>query len=226
MKRILMLLCSLLISLNIAADGHITEIQKLIDDGDYETAKRKITHYQKVYPKEFTEDVVAFWMQKCDEGIDNKKRKEKIQADKAKARKEKEERLQKEEARKQNKLVYISAEATTIGGKEYAGMSSAIKADGIKFTDTKEDAYWSVHITAEVKDHHTKENDYNGKKMKKYYSTVVAYLTIVNNITDSIIHQEEIRKESNSTQDYERAVNTAYQDINKKIWNKIQELCK
>ena len=229
----------LVTTLNVAAD----EVDKIIESfnkGDYEVVKSRVEELYNISPIEYNDEFVKKWTDKCNKAIKVNEEKEKAEANaqeaiaaarkkeaKAKQReKEKEERLQKEKERKQNKLVYISAEATTIGGKEYAGMSSAIKADGVKFTDKEELAYWSVHITAEVKDHHTKENDYNGKKMKKYYSTVVAYLTIVNNITDSIIHQEEIRKESNSTQDYERAVNTAYQDINKKIWNKIQELCK
>lgn len=234
MKRILMLLCSLLISLNIAADGHITAIKNLIDKGDYETAKKKIEIYEKLYPKEFTKDVVAFWMQKCDDGIAKKNRDEEIKVAEANAKRKEEEkrkqeaklereRLQKEEARKQNKFVYKSVNATTIGGKEYAGMSRAIKADGVKFTDKEELAYWSVYITAEVYDQ--KQNEH-GENLIDYKSFVVAYLKIVNNITNSVIHQEEIKMNGSNTSSLEGATIKAYNKINKTIGEKIQELCK
>lgn len=216
MKRIIILLCTLLISLNVVADGHITVIKELIDKGDYETAKKQIELYEKLYPNVFTKEVAAYWTQKCNEGIKSAAEvKRKAQAEQV--------QRERKEARKQNKLVYISAKATTVGGKEYPGMDKSVKSDNLKYSDTEEFAYWSVYITAQVCDSHT-ETIFN--TMTRYHLKVVAYLKIVDNITNISIYEEEIEVEKTHTGNYEGAADAAYRKIKNEIRTKIQTHCK
>lgn len=221
MKRILMLLCSLLISLNIAADGHITEIQKLIADGDYETAKRKITHYQKVYPKEFTEDVARFWTEKCDEAIKKKKEKEKAdakaKAQKEKAQKEKEEKekeLAKQEKRKKDKLLYFDIKSEIPGFEAHVRSCLNPVTTKIHNTSNKNDAYWMVVVETSIEE---------TVEMTKYRAYAYAEIKIVDLIENRIVCKETVTGDSELRIDKSFALNKAKDSLKKNVKQVLQD---
>lgn len=225
MKRILMLLCSLLISLNVAADGHITVIKDLIEKGDYETAKKKIEVYEKLYPKEFTKDVVAFWMQKCDDGIAKKNRDEEIKVAKANAKRKEEEkrkqeaklereRQQKEEARKQNKLVYISVETEIPGFEAHVRSCLNPVTTKIHNTSNKNDAYWMVVVETSIEE---------TVEMTKYRAYACAEIKIVDLIENRIVYKETVTGDSELRIDKSFALNKAKDSLKKNVKQVLQD---
>jgi len=179
MKKTLLFLFAIAFGLNAYADGYRSYKMacELYQSGRYEEAKQRLMICLKYYPDDDLEwPKICQGIKDCDSCI---KRQMEIADSIAKAREEErrkyeeqqklraeiadsiakareEERRKYEEQqklRKERKLIYLSVNASTLDG-EYPDFKrdivGALAPYGYRTTNNKEDAYWSIYVSADV----------------------------------------------------------------------------
>lgn len=235
MKKIIIL--AILIFQNICAhaDGikYFEHVRALYQKGRYEEARQGFIVCKTVYSKELDVNNIEVWIKDCDAKIYKQKAsiKAKREAELAEAKRRAEavklaeERKAyevKQQERIEKKLLYVSSNAF-IFDREYTGMHQAIKgyiADNSeqRFTDDPESAYWCVYVTASAYEFRETET----RRGAVYYSNVIAYVKIVNEITLETIYDGEIEASGGDYYNYEGAAKSVYQrKINSKIATEI-----
>lgn len=235
-----MLIICICVSIAIAyANGfqYFDHVRGLYEKGRYEEAIQGFTTCKRVYYEELDVASLDNWIAKCKTNI--KKRNAAIQ-DKRRAkiaeatRKAQEAKLAEEQRikdsiqqeRVKRKLLFVSSNAFLIDC-EYPGMHQAIKGhiaknSDFKFTDDPEKAYWSVYVTANAYEQNITEIKLNDEKTRRiFYSNVVAYVKVVDSISNETIYEVEITDKGNSGKDYRPAAIMAYNNINKTIGSEI-----
>lgn len=237
MKRISILLISILISITATyANGiqYFDHVRLLYEQGRYEEAIQGFNACKRLYYDELDVASINNWISKCNSKINERnvaiqaRREAKI----AEAKRRAEEALLAEERRAyeakqqeriEKKLLYVSSNAFLFD-KEYLGMHQAIKeniADNSeqRFTDDPEMAYYGVYISAIAYPYRETPNN-RGESI--YYSNVIAYVKIVNEITQEIIYEGEVEDSLGGYKNHEESAKHVYQrKINSKIANKI-----
>lgn len=242
MRKLGILLISIFISVSAYADGiqYFDYVRSLYEQGRYEEAIQGFTACKKLYYDELDIASIDSWIGKCN--IKIKERNAAIQArrqaeitetkrraDEARLAAERKAYEVKQQERIEKKLLYISSNAFLFD-KEYLGMHQAIKgyiADNSeqRFTDDPEMAYWCVYVTANTYEFSSLPigNDSNSKNVW-YTSKVVAYIKIINEITNETLYEGEIIQSdarNRSTIDYKHSAEKAYRLINVEIGNRI-----
>lgn len=231
MRKLGILLISIFISVSAYADGiqYFDYVRSLYEQGRYEEAIQGFTACKKLYYDELDIASIDSWIGKCN--IKIKERNAAIQARRqaeiAEAKRKAYEAKQQERIEK--KLLYVSSNAF-IFNKEYTGMHQAIKGyiaekSEQRFTDDPEMAYWCVYVTANAYEFSSLPigNDSNSKNVW-YTSKVVAYIKIINEITNETLYEGEIIQSdarNRSTIDYKHSAEKAYRLINVEIGNRI-----
>ncbi len=233
MRRLFILIISIMINLMAYADGikYFKHIKSLYEQGRYEEAIQGFIACQNLYSDELDVENLNDWIGECRKKIST--RNAEIQAKRQAAiaeaeRKANEARLAeerkvyeaKQKERKEKKLLFVSSNAFLFD-KEYIGMHQAIKgyiADNSsqKFTDNPDGAYWSVYVTANAYEYSHTENNI-------FYSNVVAYIKVIDEITNETIYEDEVIVRKGSSMGYKVAAETAYRHINKEIGLKISQ---
>ncbi len=229
---------------------YFNHVKSLYNSGRYEEALQGFKSCKTVYHSEFNTDQINninIWISKCQTKISEKKaiiqakRKAEVaaaqrrahEAKLAKEKKEKEARLAEEQRIKDSiqqerikrKLLFVSSNAFLIDC-EYTGMHQAIKGhiannSDFRFTDDPDKAYWSVYVTANAYEQNFTEIKSNNENIRKIYcSNVVAYIKIVDSISNETIYEVEITDKGNSSK-YRTAAINAYNKINKTISSEI-----
>lgn len=208
---------SILISVTAYADGiqYFDHVRSMYEQGRYEEALQGFTACKKLYYDELDIASIDKWINTCNSKIKERNAavQAKRQAEIAKAKLAEERRAHEEKQKKivEKKLLFISSNAFLFD-KEYTGMHQAIKgyiADNSeqKFTDDPEMAYWCVYITA---------NAYEYSHINEVYNAnVVAYIKVVDAITNEIIYEGETYIRKGSSRGYEYAAQLAYSISNK-----------
>lgn len=230
-RRLFIVFIGMLINLSAFADGikYFEHVKSLYEQGRYEEAIQGFTACQNLYSDEL--DVVSLndWIGKCRTKISerNTEIQAKKQAEIAETkRKVAETRLAEErkayEARqkekKEKKLLFVSSNAFLFD-KEYTCMHQAIKGyiannSSQKFTDNSDEACWCAYVTANAYEYsHTGNNI--------FYSNVVAYIKVIDEITNETIYEDEIIVRRGSSINYKVAAETAYRNINIEIGSKL-----
>lgn len=217
MKRLVLLIISVFIGIVAYADGikYFEHAKSLYQQGRYEEAKQGFVSCKTYYSDELNVSSIDNWISMCQSKINERNAavQAKRQAEMAKARLAAERKAYevKQQERIEKKLLYVSSNAF-IFNKEYTGMHQAIKgyiADNSeqKFTDDPEMAYWCVYITA---------NAYEYSHINEVYNAnVVAYIKVVDAITNEIIYEGETYIRKGSSRGYEYAAQLAYSISNK-----------
>lgn len=213
MKRLVLLIISVFIGVVAYADGieYFEHVKSLYQQGRYEEAKQGFVSCKTYYSDELNVSSINEWIRLCQSKINERNAaiQARRQAESAEAKSKVYETKQQERIEK--KLLYISSNAF-IFNKEYTGMHQAIKgyiADNSKqkFTDDPEMAYWCVYITA---------NAYEYSHINEVYNAnVVAYIKVVDAITNEIIYEGETYIRKGSSRGYEYAAQLAYSISNK-----------
>ena len=211
MKRIGAIILCLCISIfDVSADGkeYFEFAKNLYNQGKYEEAIQGFKQCIQFYSDELDVSSMNNWIGKCQTKI--KERNAQIraqqrakmveaerQANAAKLAEEQKAYEARQKERIERKLLYVSSNAFLFD-KEYAEMHQAIKGyvaehSEQRFTDDPEMAYWSVYITANAYEYEHEHNSNN------YFSYVVAYVKITNEITKEIIYENEIVVKGGST---------------------------
>lgn len=208
MKKILFFALAITFGLNAYADGYNSYniAYKLYQSGRYEEAKQRFMICVKYYPDDDLEwSIIYQRIKDCDAHINNKSYNPKVPAPS-------EERC-KYELRKERKLIYISANASTTDG-EYPDFKSdivgALAPYGYKTTNNKEDAYWIVNASADVlKLSKSGEND------PEHIVEVKAHYTIENVIEGYIPAGGEsgLNEKGTSAISYNKASYDAYANL-------------
>ncbi len=231
MRILGILLISIFINVTAYADGiqYFDHVRSLYEQGRYEEAIQGFTACKKLYYEELDMTSIDNWISKCN--IKIKERNAAIQArrqaEMAEAKRKAYEVKQQERIEK--KLLYISSNAFLFD-KEYLGMHQAIKgyiADNSeqRFTDDPEMAYWCVYVTANAYEFSSLPigSEPNSKNVW-YTSKVVAYIKIINEITNETLYEGEIIQSdarNRSTIDYKHSAEKAYRLVNVEIGNRI-----
>lgn len=217
MRKLGILMISILISVTAYADGiqYFDHVRSMYEQGRYEEALQGFTACKKLYYDELDIASIDKWINTCNSKIKERNAavQAKRQAEIAKAKLAEERRAHEEKQKKivEKKLLFISSNAFLFD-KEYTGMHQAIKgyiADNSeqKFTDDPEMAYWCVYITA---------NAYEYSHINEVYNAnVVAYIKVVDAITNEIIYEGETYIRKGSSRGYEYAAQLAYSISNK-----------
>lgn len=225
MRILGILLISIFINVTAYADGiqYFDHVRSLYEQGRYEEAIQGFTACKKLYYEELDMTSIDNWISKCN--IKIKERNAAIQArrqaEMAEAKRKAYEVKQQE--RMEKKLLYVSSNAFLFD-KKYFGMHQAIKgyiADNSeqRFTDDPESAYWCVYITANAYEYRETKNN---RGESTFYSNVIAYVKIVDEITQEIIYEGEIEDSLGDYYCYENAAKNVYRKkINTRIANKI-----
>lgn len=243
MKKLGILLISILISMSAYADGiqYFDHVRTLYEQGRYEEAIQGFTTCKKLYYDELDVASIDNWIDKCNQKIAAKKAATKRKAAEAKLAEERRvaaEKLATEKAekarldslRRVKKLLFVSSNAFMVD-KEYAGMHQAVKANISKndpkqrFADNSEEAYWSVYITARI-DRQEEEKSAFDPNIIQHYSWVVAYVKIVDNISDVTLYDGEIADVKGGGFNRKVADEYAYKELSKKVGNIIVEQLK
>ena len=250
MKRIGVLIIFLLASVFAYADNsskldealrHFNHYLSLYDKGKYEEAMQGFNDCKRRYSAELDIASLNGWIGKCNQKIAAKKAAIERKAAEAKlaeerriaAKKlaaEKAEKARLDSLRIANKLLFVSSNAFIID-KEYAGMHQAVKTDISKndpkqrFADNPEDAYWSVYITARI-DRQEEEKSAFDPNIIQHYSWVVAYVKIVDNISDVTLYDGEIADVKGGGFNRKVADEYAYKELSKKVGSIIVEQLK
>lgn len=240
MKKLGILLISILMSVSAYADGiqYFDYVRFLYEQGRYEEAIQGFTACKKLYYDELDVASIDNWIGKCN--IKIKERNAAIQArrqaeiadakrraDESRLAEERKAYEARQQERKERELLYVSSNAF-IFDKEYTGMHQAIKGyiaenSEQRFTDNSEMAYWCVYITA---------NAYEYSHINEVFnSNVVAYIKVVNAITNDVIYEGETYIRKGSSRGYEYAAQLAYSisnkdNIVKRVGTKILEQLK
>lgn len=231
MKRLVLLIISVFIGVVAYADGieYFEHVKSLYQQGRYEEAKQGFVSCKTYYSDELNVSSINKWIRLCQSKINERKAaiQAKRQAEIAEAQRKAYEAKQQERIEK--KLLYVSSNAF-IFNKEYTGMPQAIKgyiADNSeqRFTDDPEMAYWCVYVTANAYEFSSLPigSDPNSKNVW-YTSKVVAYIKIINEITNETLYEGEIIQSdarNRSTIDYKHSAEKAYRLINVEIGNRI-----
>lgn len=224
MKRLVLLIISVFIGIVAYADGieYFEHVKSLYQQGRYEEAKQGFVSCKTYYSDELNVSSINEWISLCQSKINERnaaiqaKRQAEIaetkrRADEARLAAERKAYEVKQQERIEKKLLYISSNAFLFD-KEYLGMHQAIKgyiADNSeqRFTDDPEMAYWCVYITA---------NAYEYSHINEVYNAnVVAYIKVVDAITNEIIYEGETYIRKGSSRGYEYAAQLAYSISNK-----------
>lgn len=235
MRKLGILMISILISVTAYADGiqYFDHVRSMYEQGRYEEALQGFTACKKLYYDELDIASIDKWINTCNSKIKERNAavQAKRQAEIAKAKLAEERRAHEEKQKKivEKKLLFISSNAFLFD-KEYTGMHQAIKgyiADNSeqRFTDDPEMAYWCVYVTANAYEFSALPigSDPNSKNVW-YTSKVVAYIKIINEITNETLYEGEIIQSdarNRSTIDYKHSAEKAYRLINVEIGNRI-----
>lgn len=242
MKRLVLLIISVFIGVVAYADGieYFEHVKSLYQQGRYEEAKQGFVSCKTYYSDELNVSSINEWIRLCESKINERnaaiqaRRQAEItetkrRADEARLAAERKAYEAKQQERIEKKLLYISSNAFLFD-KEYLGMHQAIKgyiADNSKqrFTDDPEMAYWCVYVTANAYEFSSLpiDSDPNSKNVW-YTSKVVAYIKIINEITNETLYEGEIIQSdawNRSTIDYKHSAEKAYRLINVEIGNRI-----
>lgn len=231
MKRLVLLIISVFIGVVAYADGieYFEHVKSLYQQGRYEEAKQGFVSCKTYYSDELNVSSINKWIRLCQSKINERKAaiQAKRQAEIAEAQRKAYEAKQQERIEK--KLLYVSSNAF-IFNKEYTGMPQAIKGyitdnSEQRFTDDPEMAYWCVYVTANAYEFSSLPigSDPNSKNVW-YTSKVVAYIKIINEITNETLYEGEIIQSdarNRSTIDYKHSAEKAYRLINVEIGNRI-----
>lgn len=220
MRKLGISLISIMISASAYADGiqYFDYVRSLYEQGRYEEAIQGFTACKKLYYDELDVASIDNWISTCN--IKIKERNDAIQAKRlaeiADAKRKAYEAKQLERVEK--KLLYVSSNAFLFD-KEYIGMHQAIKGyiannSEQKFTDNPDMAYWRVYVTANAYEYSHAENGV-------FYSNVVAYIKVINEITSVTIYEDEVIVRKGSSMSYKVAAETAYRNLNKEIGTRI-----
>ncbi len=225
MKRLVLLIISVFIGIVAYADGieYFEHVKSLYQQGRYEEAKQGFVSCKTYYSDELNVSSINEWIRLCQSKINERKAaiQARRQAEIAEAKRKAYEAKQQERIEK--KLLYVSSNAF-IFNKEYTGMHQAIKGyiaenSEQRFADDPEMAYWGVYITANAHEYSTDDRGI-------YYSNVVAYIKITNEITKETIYESEVIVKGGSSMNYTVAAEKAYRNINKDIGIRIVEQLK
>ena len=232
MKRLVLLIISVFIGVVAYADGieYFEHVKSLYQQGRYEEAKQGFVSCKTYYSDELNVSSINEWIRLCQSKINERKVaiQAKRQAEIAEAKRKAYEAKQQERIEK--KLLYVSSNAFIID-KEYTGMHQAVKADISKndpkqrFTDNPEDAYWSVYITARI-DRQEEAKSAFDPNIIQHYSLVVAYVKIVDNISDVTLYDGEIADVKGGGFNRKVADEYAYKELSKKVGSIIVEQLK
>lgn len=236
MKRLVLLIISVFIGVVAYADGieYFEHVKSLYQQGRYEEAKQGFVSCKTYYSNELNVSSINEWISLCQSKINERnvaiqaRRQSEItetkrRADEARLVAERKAYEVKQQERIGKKLLYVSSNAF-IFNKEYTGMHQAIKGyiaenSEQRFTDDPEMAYYGVYISANA--YKYRENK-NNRGESTFYSNVIAYVKIINEITQEIIYEGEIEDSLGDYNSYEDAAKHVYQrKINSKIANKI-----
>lgn len=236
MKRLVLLIISVFIGIVAYADGieYFEHVKSLYQQGRYEEAKQGFVSCKTYYSDELNVSSINEWIRLCESKINERnvaiqaRRQAEItetkrRADEARLAAERKAYEVKQQERIEKKLLYISSNAFLFD-KEYLGMHQAIKgyiADNSeqRFTDDPESAYWCVYITANAYEYRETKNN---RGESTFYSNVIAYVKIVDEITQEIIYEGEIEDSLGDYYCYENAAKNVYRKkINTRIANKI-----
>lgn len=232
MKRMSILTISLCISIATAyADGvqYFEHVKSLYEQERYEEAIQGFTACQNLYSDELDVASLNDWIGKCKTKISEKnaaiqaKRQAEIaeaeqRANEAKLAEERKAYEIKQKERAEKKLLFVSSNAFLFD-KEYTGMHQAIKGyiannSEQQFTDNPDMALWNVYVTANAYEYSHAENGV-------FYSNVVAYIKVINEITNVTIYEDEVIVRKGSSMNYKVAAETAYRNLNKEIGIRI-----
>lgn len=242
MKRLVLLIISVFIGIVAYADGieYFEHVKSLYQQGRYEEAKQGFVSCKTYYSDELNVSSINEWIRLCQSKINERKAaiqarrqaeitETKRRADEARLAAERKAYEVKQQERIEKKLLYISSNAFLFD-KEYLGMHQAIKgyiADNSeqRFTDDPEMAYWCVYVTANAYEFSSLPigSDPNSKNAW-FTSKVVAYIKIINEITNETLYEGEIIQSdarNRSTIDYKHSAEKAYRLINVEIGNRI-----
>lgn len=231
MRELGISLISILLSMSAYADGiqYFDYVRSLYEQGRYEEAIQGFTACEKLYYDELDVASIDNWISTCNlkikernDAIQAKRQAEiadaKRKADKVRLAEERKAYEAKQQELVEKKLLYVSSNAFLFD-KEYIGMHQAIKGyiannSGQKFTDNPDMAYWRVYVTANAYEYSHAENDV-------FYSNVVAYIKVINEITNVTIYEDEVIVRKGSSMSYKVAAETAYRNLNKEIGTRI-----
>ena len=231
---------------------HFDYYHSLYNKGKYEEALQGFNDCKRRYASELDIASLSGWIGKCNQKIAARKaaiRKQRqaqiaaaerkvaeaklaeerrIAAEKLAAEKAEKARL--DSLRKVNELLFVSSNAFMLD-KEYAGMHQAVKANISKnnpkqrFADNSEEAYWSVYITARI-DRQEEEKSAFDPNIIQHYAWVVAYVKIVDNISDVTLYDGEIADVKGGGFNRKVADEDAYKELSKKVGSIIVEQLK
>lgn len=231
---------------------HFNHYLSLYDKGKYEEAMQGFNDCKRRYTAELDIASLNGWIDKCNKKIAarkvaiRKQRQAQIAAAERKAAEaklaeerrvaaeklaaEKAEKARLDSLRRVNKLLFVSSNAFMVD-KEYAGMHQAVKANISKndpkqrFADNSEEAYWSVYITARI-DRQEEAKSAIDPNIIQHFSWVVAYVKIVDNISDITLYDGEIADIKGGGFNRKVADENAYKELSKKVGNIIVEQLK
>ena len=155
MKKTLLFLFAIAFGLNTYADGYrsYNKACELYKSGRYEEAKQCFMNCMEYYPDDdLDRPKILQSIKNCETRI---KEAAKRHADSIAKASEAERRKYEEQQslRKKRKLIYVSVNASTLDG-EYPDFKSdivgALSPYGLKTTNNKDDAYWTVYVSADV----------------------------------------------------------------------------
>lgn len=226
MKRTLLFLLAVVFGFSVYADGYRSYNMacELFKSGRYEEAKQRFMICVQYYPNDNLEwTIIEQRVKDCEARIkEEADRRKEYAAQMAKAR-EKEKRKYEEQLRQrvERKLVYVSVNASTLDG-EYPDFKSdivrALAPYRYKTTNNKDDAYWIVYVSADVR-----KLSKPGETDPQHKAEVCAHYIIENAVEGYIPAGGEGRCDAKglSEIDYARSLYYAYADIEDKLGEAI-----
>ncbi len=219
MKKTLLFLFAIAFGFNAYADGYRSYKMacEFYQSGRYEEAKQRFMICLKYYPDDDLEwPIINQRVKDCDSCINEEatKRQNKIADSIAKAGEEERRKYEEQQRlRKERKLIYVSVNASTLDGK-YPDFKSdivgALAPYGYRTTNNKEDAYWSIYVSADV----TKFSK-SGTVDPSHIVQINAHYTIQNDVDGYIPAGGEGGCDAKgfSGIDYNRSVYNAYANL-------------
>jgi len=218
MRKTLLFLLAIAFGLNAYADGYCSYkmARDFYQSGRYEEAKQRCMMCKNYYPDDDLEwSKIDQLVKDCDSCINAKVEMErKIAKSIAKASEEKRRKYEEQQRlRKERKLIYVSVNASTLDG-EYPDFKrdivGALAPYGYRTTNNKEDAYWSIYVSADVA-----KFSKSGTVDPSHIVQINAHYTIQNDVDGYIPSGGEggCDAKGYSGIDYNRSVYNAYANL-------------
>ncbi len=215
LEKVMSLLNS--IGFNTSTEGitYFESIKKSYAKGEYRDALEGFQYCKKEYSNQLNTSKIDEWINLCNSNIENKVAIEQ-------QIKKQEEDNNKLKTRRENRLIYLSTEAS-IFNEKYNEILLALKDyinenSDLKFTSDPDKAYWCIYVTAEAKEKSATDNEGG----KYYVSDVASNIKIKDMVANETICDNSITTTgTRKASGYKMSATDAYKKLKEEIGNII-----